>query len=84
MSHGAIDTMQDHDDGLEAEGLGDHHHGESSSVQGQLRNVQQICGACFAFAATLKRRKRGDTGPSKLWWSQLHSPKSAQERLADL
>ena len=42
--------------------------GDSSGVQDQLRNVQQICGTGGAFAAILASWKRGDLGPFRLWW----------------
>ena len=42
--------------------------GDSSRVQDQLRNVQQICGTRSAFAAILADGSCGDLGQSRLWW----------------
>ena len=59
--------------------------GDSSSVQDQLNNVQQICGMAGAFASILAHRSVvtiGDMGQSRLWWWQLQRP--AQDCPADL
>ena len=42
--------------------------GDSSGVQGQLKNVQQIKASRYAFAAILADRSVVDLGCCWLWW----------------